>query len=506
MNIGFLKRIKPRPPRRQRYRAFMSVTPLEMRLAPAVLVSPFEVTYENESKQEVDVKISVGVFDATTINQVFTFNTGNVSGITNTSPQQLQELDLTQLAHPADAAGATLSITLNLTAPSSPLPFSVGFINAPGINLGAVSVQGDLGGINAGATTSGVGLASLTVGSMGQLGTTTQPPLSSFGLVSTIQGSLGGLSVNGNLNGELIDVLDGSIGPIALSGSLIGGSTLDSGAIIASGTIGPVTIGGNIVGSTGPYSGSITSGGDMGNVTVDGSIEGNTGANSGQIFSGGTIGAVQVGVATVKGSGNVIGSSSPGSGTILATGDFLSTVTVVGSLEGGTGNGSGEIGSAFYVDSSIVGPVNIGGNLVGSSGYFAGSLFSAADIGKVTVGGSLEGGLGNTSGAIAANGNLGQVTVNGNLGLVGAGLIFGKHPRRRHRDQRERGRVGRRRLGAIQRRDRHQRRPGPGDNRRQPQGGGGQALWRRGQLHEQRDWRGGGRQGLRLVGSRRHGG
>ena len=99
MIIGFLKYRKPRPPRRRR--AFMSVTRLEMRLAPATLVGTTDVFYLDNHSQLVDVHLSTG-FNASTINDVFTFNSGSVDG-SNASQQQLQELDLTQLGDPRPA-------------------------------------------------------------------------------------------------------------------------------------------------------------------------------------------------------------------------------------------------------------------------------------------------------------------------------------------------------------------------------------------------------------------
>ena len=239
MIIGFLKYRKPRPPRRQPHRAFMSVTQLEMRLAPATLVSPTTVTYLDEHSQRVNVQVSQPVFEQTTINQVFTFKSGSVNG-SNTSPQQLQELDLTQLTNPSAASGAALTITV--TSPGTAQPVEVGLINATGIDLGAVQVQGDLGRINAGdAVTTTPGLASLTVQSMGQFGTTTQPPGGS--LESDIQGPLGALTVAGNINGAFINVSgggdetsgDGTIGQISVGGSLVGGAGDYSGEISASG-------------------------------------------------------------------------------------------------------------------------------------------------------------------------------------------------------------------------------------------------------------------------------
>jgi len=367
----------------------MAVTQLEMRLAPATLVSPMLVTYLDEHSQLVVVQSSLPVFDQATINQVFTFNSGSVITGTggNASPQQLQGLDLTQLANPSAASGASLAITL--VSAVSPVPVEVGFINATGIALGAVQVQGDLGRIDAGDGVTSPGLASLTVQSMGQFGTTTQAAGGS--LESDIEGALGALTVGnpvtlvGNINGAFINVSGGS-----------------------NGTIGPVSVGGSIVGGLGTYSGEISASGNIASVTVGGSLTGGTGFGSGEIIAGGNLGAVKIG-------GSVQGSVGNASGSIIADGN-ITGVTVVGSLTGGAGSNSGEIGSDIFTTGNV-GPVQIGGNVVGSGGNFSGSIFAGGNLVAgttgfaVTVGGSLDGGAGGPSGAIFANGNMGQVQI-----------------------------------------------------------------------------------------------
>jgi len=379
MIIGFLKYRTPRPPRRQPRRAFMAVTQLEMRLAPATLVSPTDVTYLDVHNQQVDVHISQSVFDASTINQVFRFSSGNVNTSNpappNTVKQQLQEIDLTQLTTPSDASGASLTITIS----GSP-DVEVGFINATGIALGAVKVQGDLGGIDAGDGVTTPGLASLSVQSMGQYGTTTQPPGGS--LESDIQGPLGALTVVGDIDGAFINV----------SGGIDG----------SDGTIGQVTVGGSLRGGAGNDSGEISASGNVAGVTVKGSLDGGAGFGTGEIYTGGNLGPVQIG-------GSVQGSGGNTSGSIIAVGD-LAGVTVKGSLVGGAGDYSGEIGSDVWTTGSV-GPVQIGGNVTGSGGTFSGTIFAGGDLAGVTVGGSLGGGAGSLSGAIFAIGNMGQVQI-----------------------------------------------------------------------------------------------
>ena len=143
MIIGFLKSRKPRRSKQASCRGCMTVTQLETRLMPATLLAnAMDVTYLDEHDQLVDVHISEPVFTSATIaNQVFTFKGGSGINGSNAVEQQLQEIDLTQL--PDDAAtGVTLTITVQTE--STAFPVEVGLINATGIDLGAVTVQGDL--------------------------------------------------------------------------------------------------------------------------------------------------------------------------------------------------------------------------------------------------------------------------------------------------------------------------------------------------------------------------
>jgi len=413
----------------------MSVTQLEMRLAPATFVGANDVTYYEAAGQLVDVHISLPVFTSSNVNNLFTFKTGS------TGLQQLQELDLTKLGYPSPASGASLTITVTPPSGSKAVPVEVGFINATGIALGAVTVPGDLGGIDAGDGMATLGLASLSVQTMGAYGTTTQPPGGS--LESDILGSLGTLTVSGNIDGAFINVSGGagSIGTVSVGGSLIGGTAnysgeisasgdvggvtvvgsltggagVGSGAIFAGGNLGTVSIGGNVVGEGGTSSGSITAGGNLAGVTVTGSLTGGAGDYSGEIgsalFTTGNVGPVQIG-------GNVVGAGGDYSGTLYAGGN-LASVTVVGSVDGGAGGPSG----AIFAIGNITGQVQIGKGVQGGTGeYFSGSISADGTLANVTVGGALAGGAGDYSGDIVANDDVGQVTVGG--GVAGAAGEF----------------------------------------------------------------------------------
>src|SRR5438552_19013577 len=116
--------------KRQRNSVKLQLECLELRLAPATLVSPTTLTYQDVDGDLVTVKISKPVLDPATINSVFTFDTGSVNG-SNSTPQQLQRIDLTPLG--AAAAGASLSITAHQSSTGGNSLVNVGFINAGGI-------------------------------------------------------------------------------------------------------------------------------------------------------------------------------------------------------------------------------------------------------------------------------------------------------------------------------------------------------------------------------------
>ena len=72
------------------------IEPLEARIAPATLMSPRTVTFEDKYGDAVTVTIGKPLFTAGNVGKVFTFdtafNTGSVNG-SNTTPQQLELLN-----------------------------------------------------------------------------------------------------------------------------------------------------------------------------------------------------------------------------------------------------------------------------------------------------------------------------------------------------------------------------------------------------------------------------
>src|SRR5262249_22896508 len=121
---------------------------------------------------------------------------------------QLQELDLSSATWGNKFAGANINISATKLGPEGDGFVNVGWINALGINVGAVTVKGDLGVIDAGAAnTTTPGLAGLTVQSLGRLGTTTGAPANADGtLESDVIGPLGTLSVKSDVVGAFLFV------------------------------------------------------------------------------------------------------------------------------------------------------------------------------------------------------------------------------------------------------------------------------------------------------------
>ncbi len=279
---------------------------------------------------------------------------------------------------------------------------NVGYINSTGHDLGNVTVKGDLGQIDAGdATTTTPGLKSLSVQSLGRLGTDTQAPLGS--LESNIEGALGALNVKGDVKDAFVSVTgsaNGKIGAVTIGGSLIGGAGNDSGRVYSDGDMGAVKIGHDVQGGSGISSGSIRSNVKLASVTIGGSLLGDLGNWSGQVYSGGDMGAVKIGH-------DVQGGSGSDSGFIRSDGK-LASVTLDGSLIGGAGNNSGRVYSI-----GDMGAVQIGHDLQGGPGFASGHIHATmtGNLASVTIGGSLIGGSGNRSGWIQSNGNMGAVKI-----------------------------------------------------------------------------------------------
>jgi len=458
MNLSAIVRKFP-PFRSARSRsAIPAIEPLEARIAPATLVNPTTVTFQDKNGDAVTVTISKPLFTQTNVANVFTFDNGFNTG-DNTVQQQLETFDVTHLGHAA--AGLSISITA-VPVSSSPGVVNVGYINASNIDLGTVTVGGDLGRIAAGDTNHATqGLHSLKVESLGAQGIATQA--TGGNLNTLLSGPVGSITVNGDIDGASIGIGGGARGSLAsllVTGSIIGGGTDFSASLRTQGNITTVVVDGSIVGGGGASSGVIGTAGSIGTILVKGSVTGGGGAFSGAILASKSITSVtivgdltggagddsgEVGTAsnlgTAKVESSVIGGGGTLSGVILASGNITS-VTVANGLVGGSGPDSGQIGSGKSVQAISIGSDGISlpallpldgtfQGIEGGSGPSSGTILVHGSITSLTVGGDINfpqnldtvtlkpalssGTLGTSAGAISAGGSIQTVNITGSV-------------------------------------------------------------------------------------------
>lgn len=390
------------------------------------IVNPTTATYSDQDGDLVTVKITGAAAGAALSKADFRFSTGQ-------SGSQLKLLNFSDDGQEWAKANISINaVTVTKTTNGVKTTFgdsfaTVGYLNATGVDLGNVIINGDLGQIDAGdPTTTTPGLKSLTVQSMGVV---FNSQLSAVipNQVSDIVGGLGSLTVKSDFYHEKINVTggaDGTIGKIMIGGDIAGAGLFVDSGIIASGAIGNVTVGGSIFGGNSSYAGSIKGGG-IGNVTIGGSLYGGFVANAGVIESTKSMGNVII-------KGSIFGGAQDHTGTIHAF-DNLGNITIGGSIVGGVVPAAGDIDSGIVYASGVqggtgnVGIVKIGGSLVGSNGGFSGSVFANGSMKTVTVGGSLLGGTGSQSGTIEAGTGIGAVTISGDAqgnGDLATGSVY----------------------------------------------------------------------------------
>jgi hypothetical protein len=381
------------------------VEELESRWSPATLVNASTVTWQDVDGDTVSCKLSRPLLTPANSGDVFTFSPNLVTP--GNGRQTLTALNLFNLGPAANGIGVTIQSTQAGTGDGL---VNIGAIEATSasvnLDLGAVVVDGDLGRINAGdGNTSTTGLASLTVRSLGRLGTTTGSP----DLVSQIQGPLGALRVATDIDQAQVEVHSAGIGRVTIGGSLLGGAAKQSGFLSCDGNVGRVTIGGSVIGGGGEQSGATSCSGSVTSVSIKGDLIGAEGESSGTVTCGGALGSVTVG-------GSIRGGRGDFSGVITA--DSLARVTIKHDLAGGAGSVSGRVGAG-----TSLGPVLIGGDLLGGAGNFSGELgadnlvtgvINGLRVG-VSIGGDIRGGPGRGSANISSSGNLAAVTVGGSI-------------------------------------------------------------------------------------------
>lgn len=305
---------------------------------------------------------------------------GNVTSILKTAASGngyiLQKLDLTSTP---GSAGTGITITATRTKAGSDGLASIGLIDATGVDLGLVTIGGDLGKILAGdvdPTTAAI--AGLTATTLGRLGTTTQAS-----------------------GGNLQSVVTGGAKTIKINGTVASGTSISVTGGAANGYVNTLSVAGS-------FNGSLNTDGDVKTVGISGSV-------SGSLVIGRNLTNLNI-------AGSVTGTS--GSGKLIVNGN-ATTIKVVNSLLGGSASGSGSI----LVNGSAT-TISIGKDIIGGfasadndTPTYSGSVRVGTRIGTMTVGGSLVSGTTNGfasvdltgTGLIASNGDIGSLTIMRNV-------------------------------------------------------------------------------------------
>ena len=416
------RHLKTKPRRSRRNEGYPGSQILESRILPATLVNPTTLTYRDFDGDDVTVSFLDPILNAGNVNSVFTFNSWNVSG-NNQLPQQLRNINLSGI--PA-AAGTTITTVATRHPAAGGDGFAaVGQIDATGLDLEAVTIDGDLGRILAGNSQDPApGVTDLSVYSMGRYGTRT----GAVNLTSTIQGPMSSLAVKADIKGAFVQVVGGEAGTldiVTVGGSIMGNGDANSGRVHSTGNMGKVTVTGDLIGGGGTHSGAITTFQNITSVSIGGSIIGGSGTYAGTILSdylgggpkkdefGGHIGPVSVGR-------DVQGGSNTAAGTIVSESGRLGNVTIGGSLLAGSANRSAHVYSGMEM-----GNVVIAGSVVGGVGLQSAQVQSLMTMGNVTVGGSLIGGAGDRSGQFSSKLDMGNISFSRNI-IGGDGLSSGR--------------------------------------------------------------------------------
>jgi hypothetical protein len=365
---------------------------------------------------------------------LFTFGAVNALG-----GKQLQLLDLQRFGSTFAGANVTITATKQAGFPdATDGRVDVGYIHAAnfdadelqvfGIDLGTVTVDGDLAKITAGDQFSTPAITKLDVYSLGAHGATTLPTAeysSTSAVESKVLGPVGSILVQQNIEGyfHVVGSEFGTIGSLKIGGALKGGDVQNSGRVSVSGFLSTATIGkitGGSKDSTGILSALQGSTAALGTITVLGDIVGGTGSST-TGFSGAIV-APRIGNVSAH---SLLGGTLPRSG-LISSESTLGNVTLTGDVTGSGGELSGAIDAG-----TNIGIVKIDGKVAGGSGASSGGIVAnAGNIASVAIGqtgatDSLIGGSGDQSGRVVAGGNIPTFTAEGNV-LGGTGKDSGE--------------------------------------------------------------------------------
>ncbi len=364
------------------------IEPLESRIAPAAVFSFVD-----------------GDGDKVTINASLGKSADLASGVSFTG----NELFLNLAFSGTEFNGANVSITVQKNGGDGLV--AVNKIDATGLDLGTVTVKGNLNYLTVGTNTSGTpAIAALNVNSLGRYKVTSS--------AISINGDAGAINVKHDVDGSYINITgSGNVGSLSIGGSVLGGLASNEGQVHIGGNVGTLKIGGDIRGTSATSqngNGEIYINNNLTSGVIGGSLIGGKSASTGALVAH-SVGSLKIG-------GDLRGSGYGDTGLISLF--SVDTLTVGGSIIGGGSNDGGEIAAV-----AKLGTVKIGHDVIGGGDQLSGSIDSQGQIDNVTIGGSVFGGGGNYTGAVLANPfassvKVGNVTINGSV-FGGSGSFSG---------------------------------------------------------------------------------
>lgn len=350
---------------------FTAIEPLEPRIAPAAIISPTEVTFLDANGETAVVKISKPLFtSAAAAGKILVFtdpaNQNAASPFASTGPQDLDHINLLGSGGTALTAAQDMNISVTLIPQrDGPHTVNVGHIDAAvfdpntgkasqNIDLGKITIQGDLGHITAGDNFSTPAIKSLDVLSMTQGGT------------SIVLSSITSLHIAGDFN-SFLNVAGGVFGRVdnmKIDGAL-------RGIIQFSGRIGTATIGSMVGNDLFAFNGSLLgftgANSSIGSLHVLGSVTGGAKNDSAEIYANGTIGKIVID-GDLSGSSNV-NSSSPVVGSGYIQGGHIQSVKIGGNVSAFANAGTGGIANSGAIRASgKIDSLEIDGSVTGVKG------------------------------------------------------------------------------------------------------------------------------------------
>jgi hypothetical protein len=358
---------------------------LEARIAPAFVLTPV-INPDGKSANFVDV--DGDVFTVTTTKGTFTQSNFVYVGEAETGPGYLQQIDLGLSTFGKMFQGARITATVDQIVGDG---FAdVGFINAAGIDLKQVFIDGDLVRIDVGD--SNFRTPAIKLFQTAQLGFNTPAESGISDFVSHVSGRINVLEVG--------DWSDASI-------LVTGGPTTNTERF---GSIGRAVIG-SITGTGLVDSGTLATSGPIRTLVVQGNIEGGTVNGTGVIFCGQRIGSLSIGGSLIGGDANLTGA------VVADEGGSFGSVTVGGSIQGGSGEFSGTI-----LSDGGIRRVTVNGDVTAGSAFASGSIIGTSSK-SISIGGSLNGGPA-VSGILMET-TLSRLTLGGTDGTNGPAYVIG---------------------------------------------------------------------------------